>query len=123
MQIKKILFWNVIFSFITSVFMIACNSQLQSIFGFTQKYVFLGIALWLLSFVMFILYVIFYQINKIIWIKTIICMDFSWVILSIISVLFNLFSISFIGNIIILSVAMIVWVMWILQYIAIKNQL
>ncbi len=118
-KLQKALKTNALFSGISGIILILLNHQIALVFGTTNYTVFWVIGLLLIYFSI----TIWYEIKKqrrfaVLWI---IIQDYSWVLGSLILIVFNPFEITQIGNFIIAIVALIVLFMGINQMNGLKE--
>ena len=117
--LQKALKNNALFSSSTGLLMILLNQQVAKLFGTNNNTVFWIVGLILIYFAL----TIWYEIRKqrklaIIWI---IIQDFTWVLGSLILLIFNPIKITLLGNLIIGIVALIVLYMGMNQMIELKK--
>ena len=118
-KLQKALKVNALFSSIAGMIMILLNQEIAKLFATNNNTVFWIIGLILIYFAV----TIWYEIAKqrrlaVIWI---IIQDYTWVLGSLILILFNPFKITLIGNLIIGIIALIVLYMGINQMIGLKK--
>ncbi|MEL0653095.1 MULTISPECIES: hypothetical protein [Algibacter] len=119
-KLQKALKINALFSSISGIIMILLNQPIAKLFGTSNSTVFWIVGLILVYFAI----TIWYEINKqrklaVIWI---IIQDYTWVVGSLILVIFNPFKITLTGNLIIGIIALIVLYMGINQTIGLKKR-
>lgn len=111
--LQKALRTNALFSSISGGIMIVLNQSIAKLFGTSNNNVFWIVGLVLIYFALTIWYEIIKQRKlAVIWI---VIQDYTWVLGSLILILFNPFEITLIGNIIIGTIALIVLFMAINQ--------
>jgi len=119
-KLQKALKSNALFSSISGIIMILLNHQIANIFGTNNNTVF-----WIVgSVLIYFAITIWYEIRKqrrlaILWI---IIQDYTWVLGSIILLIFNPFQVTLIGNLIIGIIALIVLYMGINQMIELNKK-
>ena len=118
-NLQKALTINALFSSISGTLMILLNLQIAHLFGTTNNTVFWIVGIILIYFAI----TIWYEITKqrkfaVLWI---IIQDFTWVLGSLILIIFNPFQVTGIGNLIIGIIALIVLYMGINQMIGLKK--
>ena len=119
-KLQKALKNNALFSSISGIIMILLNNQLANLFGITNNSIFWIVGLILIYFAI----TIWYEIQKqrrlaILWI---IIQDYTWVLGSIILLIFNPFQVTLMGNLIIGIIALIVLYMGINQTIELNKK-
>lgn len=118
-KLQKALKANALFSSISGIIIMLLNRQIANLFGTNNNTVFWIVGLILVYFAM----TIWYEITKqrkiaVLWI---IIQDYTWVLGSLILIVFNPFQITQIGNLIIGIIALIVLFMGINQMIALNK--
>lgn len=117
--LQKALKSNALFSSSSGVVMILLNQQIAKLFGTNNNTVFWIVGLILIYFAVTIWYEVRKQRKRaIIWI---IIQDFTWVLGSLLLIIFNPFKITLTGNMIIGIVALIVLFMGMNQLIELKK--
>ncbi|QXP58468.1 hypothetical protein [Olleya sp. HaHaR_3_96] len=118
--LQKALKINALFSSLSGLLIVALHQQIATVFETSNTTVFWSVGLILIYFALTIWYEIKAQRKlAIIWI---IIQDYTWVLASVILILFNPFKITFIGNFIIGAIALIVLFMGINQMIALQRK-
>lgn len=118
-KLQKALRTNALFSSISGLVMILLNQPIAKLFGISNNNVFWIVGLILIYFAITIWYEIIKQRKlAVIWI---IIQDYTWVLGSLILIIFNPFKITLIGNLIIGLIALIVLYMGINQMIGLKK--
>ncbi|QWX84606.1 hypothetical protein H0I23_02870 [Cellulophaga sp. HaHaR_3_176] len=118
-KLQKALKINALFSSTSGTIMILLNQQIAKLFGTSNNTVF-----WILGLILiYFAFTIWYEIKKqrklaVIWI---IIQDYTWVIGSLILIIFTPFKITLIGNLILGTIALIVLCMAINQMIGLKK--
>lgn len=118
-KLQKALKTNAFFSSISGLVLILLNQPIAKLFGTNNNNVFWIVGLILIYFAITIWYEIIKQRKlAVIWI---IIQDYTWVLASLILILFNPFKITLIGNLIIGVIALIVLYMGINQMIGLQK--
>ena len=118
-ELQKKLKVNALFSSVSGFIMILLNHQIANIFGTTNNTIFWIVGIVLIYFAI----TIGYEITKqrrwaVLWI---IIQDYTWVLGSLILIIFNPFQVTQIGNVIIGVIAVIVLYMGICQMMALNK--
>ncbi|NBA84409.1 hypothetical protein GVN16_01475 [Emticicia sp. CRIBPO] len=119
--LKNVLLVNALSSGATGILLIAIPGMITHIFNVNQRWPFIATGIFLFAFALLVFYASYQQVQAASLVKTIIFLDISWVVMSMVIVVSQSFGLSMTGYLLITAVAGWVALMAYLQHTNLKK--